>query len=98
MVPGPMTRSFRPLAALLTLSLALLAGGCRSDCRVLAEKVCDCRPTTRERDDCKRALTPVEAEIDTTAAEEQRCRELNAQCSCDTLETPEGKQACGLAR
>ncbi|MFL5348782.1 MAG: hypothetical protein ACJ8AT_28635 [Hyalangium sp.] len=90
----------RPVA-IAVLSLALLGlTGCKSACRQLSEKLCDCNTNSVERELCVRRAANDEAVIEPTSSDEDKCDELlNAnQCTCDNYQTDEGKVACGLAR
>lgn len=90
-------RSSRLFATALLLA-ALGLAGCKSNCRVLSEKLCDCEPTNAARDRCLRAVGERESQVDVTSEDEARCGELIEGCSCQGLDTPEGREACGLAR
>lgn len=97
-------RRLTPLAFLLAVLPALLAG-CASDCRRLNEFLCDCRwDTSIERQGCYANVRAVENELELTEEDQTAChRALEntmsdpATCTCESLETPEGKIACGLA-
>lgn len=98
----PMRRS----AAIAVLSLALLGlPGCKSACRELSEKLCDCSTTSLERELCVRRAANDEALIEPTAEDEAVCEAKLPACDCKKIQdarTPEeqleAKQACGLAR
>jgi hypothetical protein len=82
---------------LLTLSVALLAG-CKGNCRKLSERLCDCQPSTIAKDDCNRRASAEESRLGTKPADEALCAQLLKTCDCHTIDTPEGKRSCGLAR
>jgi hypothetical protein len=98
------------LIALLASSLFVLAG-CKTQCRVLSERLCECLEPV-EREDCLTLAASEERRLEPTAEQEEVCEgylttclpnvsELEGQereAACRVLETPEGKQACGLAR
>ena len=92
--------------ALTLLSSALLAlAGCKSPCRELSERLCDCVETF-QRESCIRAVVNEESRIEPTDEQLATCEQRLETCTidpenrdtCDILKTDEGKQACGLAR
>ena len=86
------------LLALLFAS-ALLFAGCKGQCQSLSEKICDCVSRNNfEREDCYRRTAEENRTFAPTAEQEGVCAELIETCECGALDTPEGKQACGLAR
>jgi hypothetical protein len=105
----------RRSVAITLLSSALLAlAGCKSPCRELSERLCDCVESF-QRDSCIRAVAEEENRVEPTDAElavcEQRLElclnpdnartdtEEERQAFCQRLETDEAeKQACGLSR
>ncbi|MBN1203343.1 MAG: hypothetical protein JXB05_00275 [Myxococcaceae bacterium] len=91
----------RRLVATAVMSLALLGlAGCKGSCRELSEKLCDCFTNSLDREFCLRRAANDEALVDPASEDEARCEELltNEQCTCEAIETNEGKVACGLAR
>ncbi len=84
----------------LALLLALSVTGCKSKCRQLSEKICECAGNTYLKDNCNRQAGNSEARLQEplTAADEARCEGLLKGCDCNLIDTPEGKKACGLAR
>jgi hypothetical protein len=96
----------RRSAAIAVLSLVLLSlTGCKSACRELSEKLCDCSTTSLEREVCVRRASNDEALFEPTAEDEAVCEEKLPSCDCNNIQnasTPEelleAKQACGLAR
>lgn len=86
----------RPLlvAALVALSLT----GCKSKCRQLSEKLCECSINTNDRDNCMRRVANAEGISPPTAADETFCESLLTSCDCRLIDTPQGKVNCGLAR
>lgn len=93
MVPAVMRLSLLLLAA-STLAL----GACKSPCRALSEKLCECSENSIQRDACVRQAANEESRVSPTAEDQDRCEALIDQCDCNDIETLEGKQACGLAR
>jgi hypothetical protein len=93
-------------AAIAVLLLALLGlPGCKSACRELSEKLCDCSTTSLEREVCIRTASNDEAVFEPTAEDEAICEEKLPSCDCRNIQnatTPDellaAKQACGLAR
>ncbi len=99
----------RRSAAITLLSSALLAlAGCKSPCRELSERLCECVESF-QRDSCIRAVAEEENRIEPTDAQLEVCEQrletcLNTddeeeqQAICRRLETEAAeKQACGLA-
>ena len=82
----------------LILAFALPLAGCKGNCRKLSERLCDCSANSFLRDDCNRRAASEESRIGTKPADEARCATLLQTCDCHTVDTPEGKRACGLAR
>lgn len=72
--------------------------GCKSNCRQLSEKLCECATNTVDRDACLRQASNGEARYPPEAADEVVCESLLKTCDCHLIDTPEGKKACGLAR
>ncbi|MDQ3265297.1 MAG: M48 family metallopeptidase [Myxococcota bacterium] len=97
--PGIFRRLMRRLLSLLAVtSLTLLA--CKSPCRQLSEKLCDCAPNTVVRDSCRTAAGQEEARVRPSDEQQATCQALLTanQCDCHNLDSLEAKQACGLAR
>jgi len=87
------------IRALLTSLLAAVSlAACANPCITLAEKVCECEPLSSQVEDCKQAVNEEQVRTETTSEDEDRCEALLDSCTCEGLTTPEGKQACGLAR
>lgn len=98
---GILRRSmFRPsrIAFSVLLATTLALAGCKGNCRKLSERLCDCSANTFLRDDCNRRAANEESRIGPKPADEARCAALLKTCDCHTMDTPEGKRACGLAR
>ena len=72
--------------------------GCKSYCRQLSEKQCECATTSTERTSCLTSAANKETGVTLTAADEDACEALLPKCDCTLLTTPEGKVNCGLAR
>ena len=95
MVRAPMFR-----AALTLLMLAALPAltGCKGPCRQLSEKLCECSATSTEKTACLQRAASEESRIAVQPGDEVRCESLLESCDCRLIDTPEGKQRCGLAR
>ncbi|HYO55127.1 hypothetical protein [Archangium sp.] len=96
----------RRSAAITLLVSALLAlAGCKSPCRELSERLCDCREQF-ERDECVQQVANREKSVEPTDEQLATCEQRLETCNidpddrktCDILLTDEGKAACGLAR
>ncbi len=88
--------SLMRLVLLLTLCLGLV--GCKSQCRLLSEKLCDCSLNSNERSNCAALAASREGSNPATAEQENYCREKLATCDCRLIGTAAGKVRCGLAR
>lgn len=82
------------LAALAALALT----GCKTKCRQLSEKLCDCAINTAERDNCLRRASNAESINPPSETDEGYCGGLLESCDCRLIDTPTGKVNCGLAR
>lgn len=89
--------SLRTLPLLIAVAASALVG-CKSHCRQLAEKLCDCSVSTVDREACLQDVQTREGNATVEATDDQKCADLLEQCDCHTVETAEGKIACGLAR
>lgn len=97
----------RPLLlALALLSSPALLAGCKSSCRQLAEKLCDCSPNTEIKELCLQQAQRRESNLPEalTPEQEETCAALYEKCHCEQLEDPDNKtradakKNCGLAR
>ena len=83
-------------------AVAALLSACTDPCIALGEKLCECEglegASSYQVDSCKTTLSNEAARVEITEADQERCEQLLDGCSCEALDTPEGKQACGLAR
>ncbi len=88
----------RLLSLLAVTSLTLLA--CKSPCRQLSEKLCECAPNTVARDSCRTLAGQEESRVQPSEAQQETCQALLTanKCDCAHLDSLEDKQACGLAR
>jgi hypothetical protein len=95
----------RSTAITLLCSALLALVGCKSPCRELSERLCDCVEPF-ERDECIQLVSDREQSAEPTDEDLAACEARLDTCtidaddrrSCDILLTDEGKAACGLAR
>ncbi|MGQ0505608.1 MAG: hypothetical protein ACT4TC_09835 [Myxococcaceae bacterium] len=87
----------RPAALLTLLVLAFTAAGCKSKCRQLSEKLCDCATNSIEKESCLRSASNDEGRVSVSDEANAQCAQLLPGCDCRAVNTPEGKVACGLA-
>lgn len=87
----------KPLLLVLVLAAAL-ASGCKSACRQLSEKMCDCQSSSFDRNTCLQRAATSESSVMPSDADNQRCAELVDVCDCRLVGTPAGKAKCGFAR
>ncbi|MET0404087.1 MAG: hypothetical protein ABW123_16865 [Cystobacter sp.] len=95
----------RSAVSSLSLLVLLALAGCKSPCRQLSERFCDCLDEY-QRPTCITQVAERERNVETTDEELEACEERLKTCTiqeddrttCDILQTDEGKQACGLAR
>lgn len=86
-------------ALLLLFVVVASLAGCKSSCRQLSEKMCDCSLSSSERTACLTNASAKESNISAlTPADEATCAALLPKCDCHLIDTPQGKANCGLAR
>lgn len=86
-------------SVLLASAVATLAlSACKSPCRQLSEKLCECEPNTLEKEACLREVSQAESRNEVGEADNAVCAELLDKCDCRLIDTAEGKRNCGLAR
>ncbi|MBJ6761339.1 hypothetical protein JGU66_11235 [Myxococcaceae bacterium JPH2] len=90
----------RRLVLTATLLCATLSGltACKSACRELSEKLCDCAVNSVEKQACERRAAQEEGRVEPTADDDLACEAKLDVCDCHVIETDEGKRNCGLAR
>ncbi len=88
----------RTLALALVSSALFALAGCKGPCRELSEKLCECTTSTVDRDFCLQRVSNEQARFEPTADEEAVCQARIEECDCHTIDTDEGKRACGLSR
>ncbi len=81
----------------LFASLLLVTAGCKSHCRLLSEKLCDCTSNSNDKTSCLSRAASQEGTFAPTAADEDRCQALAATCDCRLIDTQAGKERCGIA-
>ncbi|WP_223642311.1 hypothetical protein [Corallococcus sp. EGB] len=84
-------------AAVLCASLSGLTA-CKTACRELSEKLCECALNSVEKQACQQRAAEEEGRVEPTAEDEMVCEAKLDGCDCRAIETEEGKKACGLAR
>lgn len=86
-----------PMRHVVLLAFVVLISGCKSHCRLLSEKLCDCTTTTTEKTACLSRAATQEGTFPPTADDEVTCAAL-VDCDCRLVDTQSGKERCGLAR
>jgi hypothetical protein len=89
--------SFRALLGLCAAALLVVAG-CKSPCRQLSEKLCECQANSLDKEACVKRAQQEESRVKPTDVQQQACEALLEGCDCHLIDTAEGKRACGLAR
>ncbi len=97
--------------ALALLACLAGAAGCGDACLNLAQQICACQPDQGSQDTCNNSAKQQASVFPTSSADQSFCQKKldQQQCSCgsytrpaDTeaccakLNTPEGREACGL--
>jgi hypothetical protein len=80
------------------LGVLLFGAACKGDCRKLSEKLCNCAANTADKNTCIQTAATEQGRVGTTPQDEQVCAALYDGCDCHTVNTPQGKVACGIAR
>jgi uncharacterized protein YcfL len=86
----------RKLLVIVVASFAL--AGCKSKCRQLSEKLCDCTVNSTDKTACLQVASTNETYNAPTDADNEVCAALYEQCNCRLIDTAIGKAKCGLAR
>ena len=83
-------------ACMLTLCLA---AGCGDACLSLAEQVCRCQTDVIAQDNCNQRAKEAKGIFSVNSSDERFCqRQLDSNaCECSKLNTPEGREGCGIA-
>jgi len=95
----------RPLLAAALSALALGAAGCATPCEDLGTRICACQPAGALRTACDNAVKQLVKQAKTDEARQDFCDSKLATCpdpandstACDVMNTPAGKERCGLA-
>ena len=77
--------------------MVLASSGCKTSCRQLSEKQCDCTTNTQERTACLTRASQHETTYAPTADDEVRCEALIEGCDCRLVDTQAGKERCGFS-
>ena len=93
-----MARSAPLMRLFLLLVVSLGLAGCKSQCRQLSEKLCECALNTNDRSNCVSRAANSEGANPGTPTQEEYCRSKLQLCDCRLIETADGKVNCGLAR
>lgn len=88
----------RPVLVLIAASLALSLTGCKSACRQLSERLCECAINSTERTNCVTLAGNAEGNNPPTPADETFCKAHLNGCDCRLIDTLDGKVRCGLAK
>lgn len=83
---------------LLALVLLVAASSCKSQCRQLSEKLCECATNTNDRTICLQAASVKDSLNVATSTDQDNCKVLLATCDCHLTNTRRGKVRCGMAR
>lgn len=102
--PGECGRVRRPMNRVVLLAFAsflLVTAGCKSQCRLLTEKQCDCTTNSTDKTNCLTRASQQDSTFGVgagaTAEDEERCEALLEGCDCRLLDTQAGKERCGIA-
>ncbi len=93
----------RVLPVILLVAFGLLSS-CKSQCRQLSERMCECALNSNEKQTCLGRAASNEGSNPPSYDQEELCRAAiygtgsRAPCDCRLIDTPEGKIRCGLAR
>ncbi|MBK7862935.1 MAG: hypothetical protein IPJ65_30860 [Archangiaceae bacterium] len=89
---------------LVLVSAVLALAACKSNCRQLSERLCECAVNSVEKDTCVRTAAAAEGANPPSPTDETYCAGLlkpadgGYGCDCRLIDTREGKIRCGLAR
>ena len=84
--------------SLVFFALCLGLVACKSPCRQLSEKLCDCSINSAEKNGCVTRAGNAEGVNEPSEADQATCKALLETCDCRLIDTAEGKVRCGLAR
>ena len=83
----------RQAVLLAFTSLLLVTSGCKSQCRILSEKLCDCAVNSNDKTTCLQRVSQQESTFPPSAEQEAVCKSLEEGCDCRLIDTPSGKRA-----
>jgi hypothetical protein len=78
-------------------SLLLVTSGCKSACRQLTEKQCECTQSNTEKTACLSRASAQETLYVVNPTDEEICSGLLETCDCRLTDTQAGKERCGFA-
>jgi hypothetical protein len=95
-----MARSAPLMRLLFHLLVCLGLASCKSQCRQLSERLCECALNSNDRSNCVSRAASAEGANPPSPEDEDYCREKNQPgvCDCHLIDTAQGKINCGLAR
>ena len=94
---GRVRRPMRSVVLTALASLLLVTSGCKSACRQLTEKQCECTSSNTEKTACLQRASAQETLYTPDPDTENRCTELLVTCDCRLTDTQAGKERCGFA-
>ncbi len=83
--------------SVVLMLFALSLTGCKSQCRQLSERLCDCAGNSNDKNNCLTLAASKESSNPPTPADNEYCATLLPQCDCRLIDTTAGKVRCGLA-
>jgi hypothetical protein len=92
-VRGPM----RHVVLIAFSSLLLVTSGCKTQCRLLSEKLCDCTTNSTDKTNCLQSVAARDGTYVATEQSEATCEALAPNCDCRLVDTQAGKERCGMA-
>lgn len=96
MCPTALESASRLLIAMALVVSATLAA-CGSPCQSLADKICECKPSTAEINGCKEQVRSARALRDATKAEQDYCSMVSDQCTCEAIDRNDLAK-CGIGK
>ena len=85
-------------AALFAVMFAAVAlAGCKSPCRQLSEKLCECAGNSTDKNNCLALASTKEGANPANDVDNAYCTSLLPQCDCRLTDTTPGRVRCGLA-
>ncbi len=87
----------KAVSLVLMLAALTVLGGCKSSCRQLSERLCDCAGNSNDKNNCLTLASTKESNHPPTDENNAYCAELLPQCDCRLIDTTPGKIRCGLA-